>query len=167
MTLIQGCHQKIPEFFFFWVMALWKFGHFNLVSKISQKVFERLETWLSDRDDKYVSYLTFEKIPKKFSSVIAFWKFGHFNLVSKISKKLDRLIGNDEMMTWSTFEKVRVMVLWKFGHFNLVSKISRKQFKLLPWSDTLKGNDEWMTWLAFEKFLKFFSWVWPFELFCI
>ena len=41
--------KKKSSSYFFVVTALWKFGHFKLVCKISRKVFDlRLETWSAD-----------------------------------------------------------------------------------------------------------------------
>ena len=84
-------------------MALWKFGHFKLVSKISVIYWLDIK-WSADRDEQ-ITWLNFKKNSYYFSGVIAFWKFGHVKLVSKISRKLfeiwarglklGQLIGDD------------------------------------------------------------------------
>ena len=100
-------HGKIADHFFFlvqvissfWSYAPLKKSEWNLVSKISRKVFE-LETWSADRGC-WVDYLFiyFFLNSPYFSGVMALRKFGHFKLVSKISQKvLER--GTWNLINW-------------------------------------------------------------------
>ena len=83
-----------PSYLPFWSYAPLKKSEWNLVSKISQKVFELgLETWSADRG-WWVDYLIkYKKNPFCFSGVMALWKFGYFKLVNKISPKLFELVA--------------------------------------------------------------------------
>ena len=82
-----------PSYLPFWSYALLKKkSEWNLVSKISRKVFKPRAWNLSADSGWWVNYLI--KLKKKsfyFFGVMALWKFGHFKLVSKISWKLFEL----------------------------------------------------------------------------
>ena len=81
-------------------MALWKFGHFKLVSKMSQKLLE-LGAWTRSADREWwVDYLI--KFKKKI--ILFFRSYGPlkiwaFKLVSKISRKLFEL-GAWNLVIW-------------------------------------------------------------------
>ena len=72
-------------------MALWKFGHFKLVSKISQKLFE-LETWSADRG-WWVDYLI--KLKKKRNHFIfpELWPFENLGILNLSAKYLENYLS--------------------------------------------------------------------------
>ena len=82
--------EKLLTLIFFFFLELcpvlevcpFKKLEWNLLCKISRKLFEQ-----------------FEQILSKFSGVMALWKFGHFKLVSKISGKLFEL-GAWNLNSW-------------------------------------------------------------------
>ena len=83
-------------------MAFLKFGHFNLVSKLSWKLFE-LETWHVNREWSVDDLINFWKQKSDFVLLLPFENLGILTCKQDISKtvwaivlKLDRLIGNDE-----------------------------------------------------------------------
>ena len=62
-------------------MAFCKFGHFKLVSRIFQEVFELVvETCPADRDDKQITWTIFEQIPSFFLGLRPFVYLDILNL---------------------------------------------------------------------------------------
>ena len=83
-------HGKIADHYFFscpsslpfWSYASLKRSEWNLVSKITLKVFELgLETWSADRGWRLDYLIKFFIKSPYFSSVMALWKFGHFEKI--------------------------------------------------------------------------------------